>query len=244
MTVDGNQLTSHVNGKVFTCGRLETPSLGELRERVRGDLYPAGKLSVREVVADVMDLHVDPSNQDCLFQVASQFNLLEMASPNATPEDGIGIYEYDRTQGPMCAISAGAGTVYRNYFVPVNGMTGQSAENQVDCLADIGSALGNSGKRLWEMKNGYALATQDGLIEISKKLKALPEGELAQLRGRLRIGVQWNTQVTIGGSTHTVTQAYCSALPVAYSNHPDNLWESFANSSWRWLMKRPCVAPS
>ncbi|MFW6116748.1 MAG: hypothetical protein ACOC6F_03380, partial [bacterium] len=49
-----------------------------------------------------------------------------------------------------------------------------------------------------------------------------------QLRQRLRIGVQWNTQVTITGSSHMVTQAYCSALPVAHSDHPPDLWESFA----------------
>ena len=35
ITVDGNALKSHVNGKVLVCGELETPSLAELRERVR-----------------------------------------------------------------------------------------------------------------------------------------------------------------------------------------------------------------
>lgn len=39
ITVDGETLTSHVNGKVMVCGRLETPSLAELRERVRLTLY-------------------------------------------------------------------------------------------------------------------------------------------------------------------------------------------------------------
>ncbi len=52
-----------------------------------------------------------------MFQVASQFNLLEMISPNVTPDDGIGIYENDPTQGPACAIACGAGTIYRNYLV-------------------------------------------------------------------------------------------------------------------------------
>jgi hypothetical protein len=40
--------------------------------------------------------------------------------------------------------------------------------------------------------------------------------------------VQWNTQVTIRRSSHTVTQAHCSALPVAYSNRPSDLWEGVA----------------
>ena len=228
ITVDGDTLTSLVNLKAFTCGRLETPSLGELRNRVACSRDTIGRLSVREVVANVSDLHANESNAGCLFQVASQFNLLEMVSPNVTPEHGVGIYENDFTQGPTCAIAAGAGTIYRNYFAIANGHAGQSARRQIDCLADIGVTLGNSGERLWEMRNGYALASREGLIEISKRLDESSENELDQLRQLLRIGVQWNTQVTIEDSKHTVTQAYCSALPVAYSNHSSDLWEDFA----------------
>ena len=228
LRVDGETLTSLANGKAYTCGRLETPSLGELRDRVEGSQHTPGRLSLREAVADVTALHEDTANAGATFQVASQFNLLEMVGPEVTPERGVGIYEYDRTQGPACAIAAGAGTVYRNYFADVNGQTGQSADNQFDCLADLGAALGNAGQRLWQMRNGYALASQEGLIEIARRLGTPSEEGLDPLRQRLRIGVQWNTQVTVRGATHTVTQAYCSALPVAYSQHPADLWEPFA----------------
>ncbi|HYV83151.1 MAG TPA: hypothetical protein VE931_06545 [Pyrinomonadaceae bacterium] len=228
ITVDAQTLTSHVNGKVFVCGQLETPTLAELRERVHSTGQRSRKISVREVVANVQHLHTNVSNAGSLFQVASQFNLLEMVSPNYTPEDGVGIYENDRTQGPACAIAAGAGTIYRNYFANVNGQTGQSANNQIDCLADIGAALGNTESRLWEMRNGYALCTQSGLVEIAQRLQASSESELDRLRQLLRIGIQWNTQVTLNDSTHTVSQAYCSALPVAYSRHPSHLWAPFA----------------
>jgi len=226
--VDGDTLKSRVNGKVMACGRLETPSLAELRERVRSSGHDVGKISVREAVANVQKLHADESNAGSLFQVASQFNLLEMVSPIVTPECGVGIYENDHTQGPACAIAAGAGTIYRNYFASVNGQTGQSARNQINCLADIGGALGNSENRLWEMRNGYALASHSGLIEISNRLRASSENELDEFRKLLRIGIQWNTQVTLKDSKHTVSQAYCSALPIAYSNHASNLWETFA----------------
>lgn len=228
ITVDGNTLKSRVNGKSFVCGELESPSLAELRERVHSHGHKPGRISLREVVANVQHLHTEASNAGSLFQVASQFNLLEMASPNLTPEDGVGIYENDRTQGPACAIAAGAGTIYRNYFAVVNGQPGQSATNQIDCLADLGAALGNSQNRLWEMRNGYALASHSGLVEISNRLRASSESELDSLRQLLRIGIQWNTQVTLNDSRHTVTQAYCSALPVAYSNHSADLWEDFA----------------
>ncbi|MEH2306455.1 hypothetical protein [Nostoc sp.] len=228
ITVDGKVLKSHVNGKVMVCGQLETPSLAELRERVHSSGYEVGKISVREIVANVQHLHINESNADSLFQVASQFNLLEMVSPNVTPESGVGIYENDPTQGPACAIAAGAGTIYRNYFATVNGQTGQSTTNQIDCLADMGVALGNSKSRLWEMKNGYALASHSGLVEISNRLRAASESELDGLRELLRIGIQWSTQVTLNNCKHTVSQAYCSALPVNYSRHSSNLWTEFA----------------
>jgi len=228
LTVDGNVLKSYVNGRAFVCGELTIPSLAELRESVHSSRYKSGKISLREVVADVQDLHATESNAGSLFQVASQFNLLEMVSPNMTPERGVGIYEHDHTQGPACAIAAGAGTIYRNYFALVRGQVGQSAENQIDCLADIGRALGNDENRLWEMRNGYAMVSRDGLVQISDRLRASSESELDGLRQLLRIGIQWNTQVTLYDSKHLVSQAYCSALPVAYSHHPPGLWAPFA----------------
>ena len=228
MTVDGELLKSHVNGKVMICGQLETPSLAELRERVLKSGYPKGKITLQEVVANVQDLHINEVNANSLFQVASQFNLLEMTSPNVTPEYGVGIYENDFTQGPACAVAAGAGTIYRNYFVKVNGQIGQSATNQIDCLKDIGAALGNQDNRLWEMRNGYALPSRSGLAEISNRLEALNEKEFDELRKLLRIGIQWHTQVTLNDCKHKVSQAYCSALPVAYSDRFSDLWTKFA----------------
>ena len=226
--VEGSMLKSRVNGNAYIFGELETPSLAELRERVGSEEALSGNLSVSEVVADVQRLHTDKSNAGSLFQVASQFNLLEMVSPDVVPEDGVDGYEYDRTQGPACAIAAGAGTIYRNYFVECNGRVGQTADNQIDCLADVGAALDNSGDRLWQMRNGYALASKEGLIEINNKLKSITETELDEIRKLLRIGIQRDTEVTIDDAKHTVTQAYCSALPVAYSRQPSELWARFA----------------
>jgi hypothetical protein len=228
ITLDGKTMTSLPNGKEMIYGQLETPSVAELRERVRSVGPESGNILVQDVVANVQDLHVDPSNSDALFQVASQFNLLEMMSPRATPERGVGIYEHDHTQGPACAIAAGAGTIYRNYFAPTNGQIGQSESNQIDCLADLGKALGNTDNRLWKMQNGYALAKASGLAEISNRLRAARENELDALRKLLRVGIQWNTQVTLQDSTYLVSQVYCSALPVAYSNYSSDLWEEFA----------------
>ena len=67
-----------------------------------------------------------------------------------------------------------------------------------------------------------------GLIAISERLRAANDEERDALRARLRIGIQWHTQVTLPGCEHRVSQAYCSALPVAYSRHAPELWEPFA----------------
>ncbi|WP_372796902.1 hypothetical protein [Litorivivens sp.] len=229
IVINGEHLASTVNGRTFAFGKLETPSLTEARLWIEKTKAPARRgLRVQEAVADVQELHIDPANAGALFQVASQFNLLEMVSPNVTPEQGVGIYEHDHTQGPACAIAAGAGTIYRNYFAPVSGEIGQRAGNQIDCLADLGQVLGNEGSQLWQMRNGYTLATDNGLERINKKLHPAPSEELDNLRQLLRIGIQSNTQVTLGEVNHFVTQAYCSALPVAYSRIPLEQWASFA----------------
>lgn len=228
LNVQNGVLTSQVNGRQFQCGRLETPTLAELRSQVKAESTPAGKLAINEVVADVQVLHADPANAGALFQVASQFNLLEMVSPSITPEAGVGIYENDFTQGPACAIAAGAGTIFRNYFAPVDGDIGQTAARQIDCLADLGAALGNTDGRLWRMQSGYALASKSGLQEIANRLAGANEEQRDALREQLRIGLQSNTQVTINECEHLVSQAYGSALPVAYSSHSSQLWEPFA----------------
>jgi hypothetical protein len=49
-----------------------------------------------------------------------------------------------------------------------------------------------------------------------------------RLKRALRIGLQWDTEVTLPGASHLVSQAFCSALPVAYAAHPPALWTRFA----------------
>lgn len=224
----GTKIVSRVNGATYESGKLEIVSLLDLRNRVIATGGGAGKLKLEEVIGDSKSIHADPRNAGAVFQVASQFNLLEMISPNVTPEKGVAVYESDPTQGPACAIACGAGTIYRNYFVELEGQIGQSSTKQIDCLSDLGKTLGNSNSRLWKMQNGYALPSNDGLKEIATKLRRISEKELDELRGDLQIGVQWHTQVTINKCAHLVTQAYCSALPVAYSGLSSFDWEPFA----------------
>jgi hypothetical protein len=244
LQLDGQTLRSRVNGRGFGIGTLETPSLAELRQRVaevRGRL--AGPLRVATVAADVTELHRDPRHRDATFQVASQFNLLEMTGPGVTPEDGVTRYADDRTQGPACAMAAGAATIYRNYFVPVDGHEGQTATRQIDCLRDLGHALhtgvrpqsgqGQTSEPAWTMRNGYALCTEAGLTRITAQLASMSARERDDLRDLLRVGVHADVEVTAGADTgirapHAVTQVFCSALPVAYTSVPSARWAAFA----------------
>ncbi len=228
LILDGETITSRTNGKSYHCGQLEIVSLGELRQANSGLLSNKGRIRIQEVVGDVQALHKNPSNKNALFQAASQFNLLEMTSPTVTPERGIGIYQFDRTQGPACAIACGAGTIYRNYFVPLNDGIGQTASNQVDCLDDVADYFNNEELHLWRMRNGYMLASEEGLLHINRLLGRLSSTEREELKAQLKIGVQWNTEVTLNGEGQLVSQAYCSALPVAYTSIDPIYWEGFA----------------
>jgi hypothetical protein len=230
LRVEGDRLQSLANGHSWQIGRLETPSLAELRERAAPALAAThGNLRVRNLAADAHALHAQPELAGALVQVASQFNLLEMPSYHVTPEHGVSAYEYDRTQGPACARAAGAGTIYRNYFAPVGNHIGQTQEHQIDTLAGLRSAL-PGGERI-EMRNGYALADSATLQTIKAALEAASPAELDALRARLRIGLHWDVEVTATGAPQgqCVSQAYCSALPVSYNRGSDpELWQPFA----------------
>jgi len=174
LAVEGNRLRSLVNGKSYRIGDLEVVSLHALRERAQSAGVPSGRLKVSVVTGDVRALKQRPEYAGALFQVASQFNMLEMTGPDVTPEHGVTRYQDDHTQGPACAIAAGAATIYRNYFAQTVGGCGQTRDRQLDGLADLGEALSAAAGRpvgeLWQMQNGYALCTADGLKAIAEHL--------------------------------------------------------------------------
>jgi len=235
LEVDGDRLRSRVNGRASGIGELEVASLKTLRDRARSAGGLAGRMKVGVVTGDVRAMHKDPANAGALFQVASQFNLLEMVGPEVTPDDGVTGYQNDRTQGPACAIAAGAATIWRNYFVPVGDGTGQTSERQLDGLADLGEALGGAlgvpVASLYVMRNGYAQCTRPGLDAITAHLASLDRDAVDRLRGLLRIGVHRDVEVTDSTTTERplVSQAFCSALPVAYGHLPQACWQAFAS---------------
>ncbi|NNE95399.1 MAG: hypothetical protein HKN24_05170 [Acidimicrobiales bacterium] len=222
--VDNEYITSTPNGRRIRYGRFETLTLAQLRTRVDGLYLLGGRPKVREVVADVKSLHADAENANTVFQVASQFNTLEMVGPGVTPDSGITQYEHDHTQGPACAMSCGGGLIYRNYLVPLGRNVGQTAFRQLNLLATVSAAMGVD----IPVRNGYALPSTAQLNEINDRLAAMTDLQRDRVRSQFAIGVQWNTEVTLNDAGHTVTQVFCSAMPISYSPVETEVWEPLA----------------
>ncbi len=246
LAMDGHVLLA--GGRRWQVGPFATPSLAELRQQVAqvqqtGPLRPPIRWA-DAVVGDVRAMHRDPAWNGAVFQVASQFNMLEMTRPEVTPEAGVTRYASDHTQGPACAIACGAATLYRNYLVPVangGGMggqgdpLGQTRDRQLDGAADLRAELafrvGCAAKDLWQMRNGYLWPSRDGLTRVAEYLRGLAEPERDQLRQLLRVGWHADTQVTDRGAApdQRVGQVFCSALPVGYVRGlATSLWEPLA----------------
>jgi hypothetical protein len=234
LVVENDHLRSLVNGRSYRTGQLELVSVQALRDRIRSTPVSPAKLRVSAVTGDVRLMHRSPENVGALFQVASQFNLLEMVSSTMTPEHGVGRYEDDPTQGPACAVAAGAATIYRNYFATVDGHVGQTTNHQLDGLKGLGASLSSElempVEALWKMQNGYALCSEAGLDVIAQHLRALPTPRLNLLRDKLQIGIHSDVEVTdvTKEPRLLVSQAFCSALPVAYTRIPSAKWTAFA----------------
>jgi hypothetical protein len=181
-----------VRSSSLTCAsRAELPSLAALRRRTKRLRVPRQALELEIVWGDVATLMNERANRLATFQAASQFNCLEFVGPNVTPEEGVSIYQFDRTQGPACAIACGPATVYRNYFVPLGEQVGQSEDQQIENAREL---LAKLGEGLVEVRGGYTLATDDALRHINKILNSKSDAELDELRGLLRVGVHSNVQ--------------------------------------------------
>ena len=237
LSVEGDRLRSLVNGQSYGIGRLDLPSLEDLRLQARFGIRVPGSRIVRIVEGNVGPLHQRSEYAGALFQVASQFNMLEMIGPSITPEHGVTGYAHDRTQGPACAIAAGAATIYRNYFVPAAGQAGQTQDRQLNGFADLGAALaralGRPAGDIVRMRNGYAMFDRSTVDAVSAHIRSLGLEARDELRRKLRIGIHWDVEVTAadGLPRLVVSQAFCSALPVSYNDDRTTAgadWEPFA----------------
>jgi hypothetical protein len=180
-------------------------------------------ITYREINADVKKLHANSKLAGSLFQVASQFNSLEMATPDHTPEMGITIYQHDRTQGPFCAMACPTGTLYRNNFMMNisrdKSWEPQTETNQINTLETIIKKFKDSSYKVnFVVKNGYILPAT---IADSNKLNTLLDNPYAleQMVDDVNYVIQEDVPVlleTNKETPHKVSQIYCSGFPLAY----------------------------
>jgi hypothetical protein len=239
---------TRADGVALQAGAFDVASVGELRVIARaaadrlfvgadGDSAPV-PATVRNMTGEAKRLHT--GRPGAVFQAASQFNCLEMTGPGVTPERGIACYQYDATQGPACAIACGAGTAQRNYcaFSEPSGVrrwaAGQTAARQINTVDDCEAWLATQGVPApWTLRNGYMDSTPTALAAVTAAL-ATAEAQEEFIR-RLKIGVQYDTQVTNDAATFApvelnqiVTQTYNSACSIGYSNCSGGSWEALA----------------
>jgi hypothetical protein len=136
--------------------RLELVSLTELRSRLANSGIEHRDSKVSVVTGDVREMHQAAEYAGAVFQVASQFNLLEMASQDVTPEQGVTCYQSDHTQGPACAMAAGAATIYRNYFAPEMSAGSRRAPAALKPIACAGSPRPGDWTTGWLGRTGVA----------------------------------------------------------------------------------------
>ena len=234
ISIKDQNLFSKVNQKNYSIGRFECLSLKKLRNQTLNQLRTEEKSSCSIIIDDVRNLLNSATNNGSIFQVASQFNCLEMVSPDVTPEQGITRYEWDRTQGPACSIAAGAATIYRNYFIPIDKDFGQTAERQINNLDSLTERLAEdmncNPSDLWIVKNGYVIADEKALNQIDSHLSDCNENDLDQYRQLLKIGIHSDVKVTtsLENQQPVVTQVFCSALPVSYNKANPSSWSRIA----------------
>lgn len=188
-------LLSKANGQLFQIGAFNTPSLKNLRGagssllKSRADI--GRNFAFDHVIqGDILLEHA--KYPGAVFQAASQFNCLEFSSWKSLPESGVGIYAFDPTQGPACALACAAGTVYRNYFVDVRNVPGdvnllqpstaiaaelqpeaaldyyalgQKEHRQINNLDDLERLLKNDEHKYFNILNGYTFSSDSGRLD-------------------------------------------------------------------------------
>ena len=85
---------------------------------------------------------------------------------------------------------------------------------QINTANDLHKLLDNENNKYWNMKNGYMMPFRpEAMREIGERMTDKTLRKSLFLSGR--IGIHWSTEVASG--THKVTQVYCSAVPITYT---------------------------
>jgi hypothetical protein len=213
-----NILCSSLQGGVQV-GKFERLSYFELLEKLY--CFPAnedivGFVTVKNIIGDSRGLHSQPEFEGSVFQMASQFNFKEEVSPDVKLPPSV--LPLDMTQGPACALACYPAYVHRWFF---------RNDDENHGLVEICNYFEDKlGDKMIDVKNGYVESSNERLDVLYDFLQINQVSEF--VKDNLRVGVQWNTQVTDVKSQFLVTQVCCSALSIGYSKCTHAKWKTLA----------------
>ena len=235
LKVEGSRLQSLVNGKSYGIGELELVSLQALRERVKSAGGLPGRLKVSVVTGDVRQMHQSPENAGALFQVASQFNLLEMISPTSDA----GAWRHPLPTRPYSRPRV-RDRRRRGHDLPqlLRASRRQRWPDNGTAVRRVGRSRRGSGRR--------PKSAGRGIMEHAKRLCAMHPRRARRHCGASRGAATGAGRYPARQTVHRgaprrgshrcrrehrplVSQAFCSALPVAYTRVPPSHWEAFAS---------------
>jgi hypothetical protein len=214
----------------YNIGIFSTPMLSNLRTMTRS----INELSTFKIISNTDIMGLIYENPNATFQVASQFNCLEMINENETPSLGVTKYYTDNTQGPLCSIACGAGTVHRNY---THNNAACSEDEQIHNAEYLQKALNN----LFEIRNGYTINNKLMSTDLQSIIEKMDH---TYLMGLLKVDFHQNVGVTytrdkgmiqqkkiryVADYEKTVNQIFCSAM--SFQNIPydiKNSWDVLA----------------
>ena len=151
---------------------------------------------------NVSDLHLECEPYSCI-QIASQFNALEMISPEVSHRDGIVRYSNDRTQGPIGVLCCLPGLITRNYWYT------NRYSSQPDSLKHLNLPTKN-GYLLWGKDSSQALQILSSPGAMDKLIT--PIMAYTQVVGVRTDGYK----ASVHRTNKLVHQIFCSAAPGSY----------------------------
>jgi len=212
------RIVNCMTGVSYRAGRLNVVSFGALRSKLDASpvgvarsipvtilCVPRGKgqLECWRRMVDVASLQGEPRNTGAVFQVASNFNIVEGIGQDVSPDrDGFTEkYHMDLTQGPAACLSAGPAAIARVYApffssVPLSECR-QTGQRQVNLLCDLST--------YFPMHNGYVVLTRPlsecGSVD-SERAEAAPlpelDSQLSDLADLAKVCYHEGVQVTSG----------------------------------------------
>lgn len=175
-------------GRRYAAGTFTTPTLGELRARLRSRPHGTGRLTLSALtgahpLSDIGTLQ-GTAGEGELFQVASQFDCLEAPDACVVP---VHEYLHDYTQGPRASVSAFPGIFLRHYQAPA-GDGSRFVQTEARCLNLLQDVFDDTIARV---HCGYLQASEI-------RDKAAFANALEQRFDHARVGVHDDIEVVFG----------------------------------------------